>query len=193
MKKLVPSLIGVCLAVDAVAQQPAGFLGTKVAGSATDTGASASGPGIGSFVQMVLALGIVLILLKTVIPKLAGKLNKRLVTSATSTLTIEETANFAGGNLYIVRARSKTLLISASSAGVTCLSDITDAPTNTVEVPTFQEIVEQSEPLNIEKIAAENPETHPWPDTNVPTKRAKFSEETSPIEIALQRIERLAR
>lgn len=193
MKKIAPSLIGVCLTVSAMAQQPAGFLGTKVSGSAAESGASASGPGIGSFIQMVLALGIVLLLLKTVIPKLAGKLNKRLVTSATSTLTIEETANFAGGNLYIVRARSKTLLISASSSGVTCLSDITEGPATAQEVPTFQEIVEASEPLNVERITAEHPQTEPWPDTNVKANKVRHADETTPIEIALQRIERLAR
>src|SRR5579862_4605080 len=87
-----------------------GILGTKsspVAGPMqTDTG----GPGIMSFLQMMIALGIVLVLLKLVMPKLVTKLNKKIVTKAGSAIQIEETAAFAGGSLYVVKARSKTLL-----------------------------------------------------------------------------------
>ncbi len=192
MKKVVPSLIGLCLTVGAVAQQ-SGYLGTKVSGSTATNGASGA-PGVTSFVQMVVALGIVLVLLKTVVPKLAGKLNKRLVTNATSSLTIEETANFAAGNLYIVRARHKTLLLCASSTGVTCLSDLTEGQT-APEVPTFQEIVEAAEPLDPKSIAVE--EGFTIPDTMLPVKsksheKSQDAANPSSIEIALRRIERLA-
>lgn len=119
------SLIGVCLAVGAFSQDQ-GILGTK---SSPVTVSSTSGSmGVMPLVQMGIALAIVLGLLKFVLPKLVGKVNKKLVTSATGGLHIEESANFAGGTLYIVRAKGKTLLLSASTQGVNCLADITEAP-----------------------------------------------------------------
>jgi len=124
---------------------------------------------------MLLALGIVLVLLKTVAPKLIGKMNKRLVTNATSTLNIEETASFAGGTLYIIRAKAKTLLVCVSSSGVSCLADLTEEiPAN--DPPTFQEIVESAKPFE--------------PAVTVATVTEKPA---SDVEAALQRLERLAR
>jgi flagellar biogenesis protein FliO len=102
----------------------------------SDTG----GVGIMSFVQMMVALGIVLLLLKFVLPKLATKLNKKIVTKVGSGIQIEESAAFAGGTLYIVNAKSKSLLLSVNSQGVSCLADLT-APQ--APQPTFQEIVDK--------------------------------------------------
>src|SRR3954466_16408318 len=89
-----------------------GFLGTKaspvVGGMQADTG----GVGFMPFMQMMIALAIVLVLLKFVMPKLVTKLNKKIVTKVGSEIHIEESAAFAGGSLYIVRAKSKTLLLS---------------------------------------------------------------------------------
>ena len=184
MKRFVPSLIGVCLAVGASAGPQAGFMGTKISGSTSPSGAAAAGPGLESFIQMVIALGIVLILLKAVIPKLAGKLGKKLSTGSATTLTIEETASFAGGNLYIVRARSKTLLLSASSTGVTCLSDLTETDT-TPDLPGFQDMVDSAS--GKKPIVDQSELVYDAPLTG------SRPEDPSPIEIALQRIERLAR
>lgn len=172
MKKFAPSLIGVCLAAGAFGQQ-AGYLGTKVGGSSPETAAQSSSVGPGAFIQMVLALGIVLLLLKLVLPKVAGKLNKRLTPSSSSLLSVEETASFAGGNLYIVKARQKTLLLSATSSGVTCLADLTEGSTE--PAPTFEEIVQAAEPLKPEQMQTE--EQAP----------------ADPIAAALQRIERLSK
>ena len=86
-----------------------------------------------------------LVILKWVAPKILAKFQNRIVASERSTLRIEESAAFNGGNLYIVQARSKTLLIASSSTGVTFLSDLTEDIPASPAVPTFMEIVEAAE------------------------------------------------
>ena len=57
----------------------------------------------------------------------------------------EKSAAFAGGNLYVVRAKSKTLLLSVATTGVTCLADLTEVPVEpTHEVLSFQEMVDEA-------------------------------------------------
>jgi flagellar biogenesis protein FliO len=90
---------------------------------------------------MIIALGVVLVLLKLVMPKLVSKLNKKIVTKVGSAIQIEESAAFAGGSLYIVKAKSKTLLLSVTAAGVTCLADLS-AQNGEDAMPTFQEMVD---------------------------------------------------
>lgn len=98
--------------------------GTKRDALATaPTGGSTAMP----LFQMLIALGIVFALLKFALPKLASKLNKRLVTGVNSSIRIEESANFAGGSLYIVGARDRTLLLSVGTNGVSCVADLTPA------------------------------------------------------------------
>jgi flagellar biogenesis protein FliO len=114
------------------------LLGTK-----SDPAASSGGGcvGFGPMIQMLVALGIVLILLKVLLPKLVTKFGKKMVTTFDGGIKIEESANFAGGTLYVVKARKKTLLLSVHSAGVTCLSDLTETD-SLAEAPTFQEMVD---------------------------------------------------
>lgn len=117
-------------------------------------------------VQMAIALGVVLFLLKFILPRIVGKMNKKLITSATSMLKVEESATFAGGTLYIVRARSKTLLLSVSTQGVNCLADITEEDAKPEEKTAFEEIIDSA------------------PGDRLP--------DTAVIEQALNRLERLA-
>ncbi len=119
-----------------------GFLGTKASPTVTPMQADTGGVGFMSFLQMMVALGIVFVLLKFIMPKLATKLNKRIVTKVGSQIQIEETAAIAGGSLYIVKARSKTLLLSATAQGVSCLADISD-PAPSREPESFQDIVDR--------------------------------------------------
>lgn len=156
------SLIGVCLAVGALGQEQ-GFLGTK--SSPVTVSSNSGGIGVMPLIQMAIALAIVLGLLKFVLPKMVGKMNKKLVTSVTSGLHIEESANFAGGTLYIVRARSKTLLLSVSTQGVNCLADITEK--------------------------AEEPEKTEF-ETIIDAAPGEKLPEHAVIEEALERLERLA-
>ncbi len=133
------SLIGLCLTVGAFAQG-SGVLGTKASASPVVSGNA--GMGVMPLVQMGIALAVVLGLLKFVVPKMMGKMNKKLVTSATSALHIEESANFAGGTLYIVRAKTKTLLLSVSTQGVTCLTDLTESAKEP-EKTAFEAIIDE--------------------------------------------------
>lgn len=120
--------------------------------------------------QMLLALGIVFALLKFGLPKLASKLNKRLVTGVNSSIRIEESANFAGGSLYIVGARDRTLLLSVGTNGVSCVADLTPVE-RAPEPPLFSEVLDKA-------VVAE-----PQP-----------SDEPDPVEVrrALDRLARLA-
>lgn len=140
MRKFVGAGIALGLAALSSAQSRSGFLGTKPGGT-TDFGASASSPGPFAFLQMLLALGIVLVLLKFVAPKLLDRFGKRITTSTGGSLKIEETASFGGGNLYIVHAKGKTLLIGATQQSVNCLADLTEVSA-APEVPVFEELLE---------------------------------------------------
>ena len=90
-------------------------------------------------IQMFVALVIVLGLVKVVLPKVVGKVNKKLTTTIHSGIKIEESAHFAGGTLYVVNAKSKTLLLSVTPQGVSCLADISEAPKP--EPPSFEELI----------------------------------------------------
>ncbi len=143
-----------------------GILGTKASPTTGGVTPDSSGVGFMPFMQMILALGVVLLLLKFVMPKLVTKLNKKIVSKDGSSLQIEESAAFAGGSLYIVRAKGKTLLLSASNTGVSCLADLTGSAAP--ELPSFQEIVEkeQSGPLQpFAVVQAEIPEYAAKPTT----------------------------
>jgi flagellar biogenesis protein FliO len=119
-----------------------GFMGTKASPPVGPMQADTGGVGFMSFLQMMIALAIVLVLLKFVMPKLVTKLNTKIVTKVGSEIHIQESAAFAGGSLYIVQAKSKSLLLSVTSTGVSCLADLTSS-TEQQELPTFQEIVDK--------------------------------------------------
>jgi hypothetical protein len=121
-------LIALCGAM--VASAGTGIVGTKLGGDyAPATSPNGTGVGFGALAQMLLALAIVAFLLKWALPKLAGKVvGKKLISRGTPTgaaIQIEETAQFAGGNLYVISARGKTLLISVSGQSVSTLADLT--------------------------------------------------------------------
>jgi flagellar biogenesis protein FliO len=141
LKKFFFALSGLALSGATLAQ---GFAGTK-SGSAASTPASGSAPGIPAMLQMLVAVGIVVFLLKAVLPRIASKVNKKLVTGAASSLKIEESANFAGGSLYVVRARRKTILLGVTGTAVTCLADLTEEEDAQPLPPTFNEILVEAE------------------------------------------------
>jgi flagellar biogenesis protein FliO len=110
-------------------------------------------------------------------PKLMGKMNKRLVTSAGSDIRIEESASFAGGSLYVVSARGKTLLLSVNAQGVQCLSDLSEARPEPL-APTFGELVEAQLQRTTQESEPAGPTADPEPEDGVTA--------------ALRRLERLA-
>ncbi len=105
------------------------------------------------FVQMIVAVAIVLGLLKFVLPRVVGKVGKGLHTGLNSSIRVEESATFAAGQLHIVSARGKAILIAVTPQGVTTLADLTEVPTSPqqTEEPAFFELMDQakSEPEEV--------------------------------------------
>lgn len=124
-----------------------GALGTKKDIALPQTGPSAPTLGGMQILQMLVALAIVVGLLKFVLPKLASKFGKKLSPSLGSSLKLEESAAFPGGQLYVVQARRKTLLLAMTQQGVTCLADLTDAPDTPAEPPAFFDLVDAAHTL----------------------------------------------
>lgn len=129
-------LVGMVVAGTAAAQ---GNFGLKK--DPISTPSSSSPIGMMPMVQMLIALGLVYVMLRYLLPKFFGKMNRKMSAATGSSLRIEESANFAGGSLYVVHAREKTLLLSVSTSGVTCLADLTQP--EKPQPPTFKEMVEQ--------------------------------------------------
>lgn len=156
------------------------------------TGVSSSGDGGASLMpllQMALAVTVVVFLLKSFMPKIVGKLNKSLSTKTGSAIKIEESATFAGGTLYIVNAKSKSLLISVNGTGVSCLADLTEANPQP-SAPAFFEILEEktAEPKKpvAQAVAYLSEEAAADGEAEEETDREDFA-------IALERLNRIAK
>ncbi len=96
-----------------------------------------------SMVQMLIVLAAVLAIVKFGMPRIMAMFGNRLVTGTTANIRIEESASFPGGNLYVVRARNKTLLLGVANAGIQCLADLTE-PHPLEKALTFQEMLESA-------------------------------------------------
>jgi flagellar biogenesis protein FliO len=94
------------------------------------------------FLQMMLALAIVLVLIKFVLPKLMGGINKKAVAKSGPGIDVEESTNFAGGQLHVVTVRGKTLLLGSSTSGLTCLADLGSTRPK-ADAPLFMDMVAQ--------------------------------------------------
>lgn len=140
MKRAAGLLIGIAAAW-ASAQQTS-FPGTKKDIMSAPISGGSSTLGVVQLAQMLIALGIVFAVVKYLLPKIATKMGKKLNTKLGSDIKIEESASFAGGMLYIVQARGKSLLISVGQQGVTCLADLTEKEEAEESFTTFKEIVE---------------------------------------------------
>lgn len=164
------------------------FAGDALTGMKADplsSGASASGSGGVGFmalVQMVVALAIVLVVVKYALPKFASTFNKRLATGTGSSIKVEESAAFAGGNLYVVSVRGKELLLSASASGVVCLADLTEGPSKP-EPLGFDDLLEAAQTAPVARAVVE------VPVTDTPAEEVSSGDR---IADALKRLERLA-
>ncbi len=123
-------------------------LGTKkdVVSPATTTTAPIVQPW--DLLQMFVAVAVVAVLLKWVLPKVIAKLGKRISTPVGSSISVEETASFGGGQLQIVKVRSKTLLLSIGSTGVTCLADLTESLSTDQEAKVFFDYLDEAKDKN---------------------------------------------
>lgn len=98
------------------------------------------------FVQMLVAVVIVGVLLKLVMPKVITKLGGRLNARFDSEIKLKESATFAGGTLQIVEVRGKVLLLGVTGQAVNCLADLTDSKPEPAPA-TFAEILDEAEPI----------------------------------------------
>jgi len=118
-------LVLLVIGLATIAAAGTGVAGTRLGGEYAPAGSVSTGVGFGALAQMVLALAIVAFLLKWVLPRIAAKFTKKLVSSPEGGIHVEESAQFAGGSLYIISARGKSLLVSVAGTSVTTLSDLT--------------------------------------------------------------------
>ncbi len=75
---------------------------------------------------MILALAVVLLLVKWLVPKYIAKLGKKTNLPVGSELKVEEAANVSGGQLLLVSARGRTILVGAGANGFATLADLSD-------------------------------------------------------------------
>ncbi len=119
-------VIGLVLSAASYAFSQAGLLGTKpsvVTKSVPQTQGNTLGGG--QVLQMIVALVIVAVVLKWVLPKVISKFSGKSSGNLSSSIRIEETAQLSTVTLHVVTVRDKTLLLSVSPQGVSCLSDLT--------------------------------------------------------------------
>jgi hypothetical protein len=125
-------------AVTSLAFSQEQFPGTK-----TDLAHSAGqSSGLMPLFQMAIVAGVILMFLKVWLPKILNRVNRRISTKPGGGISIEESATFAGGTLYVVTARGKTLLLSASTQGVNCLADLTSTSAKADEPSAFIDVLE---------------------------------------------------
>ncbi len=174
---LLAALFG--LALPCLAGPEATAFGTK----ADPSPSPAQAPGLGfmPFLQMMFALAIVLVLVKFLMPKLLGGLNKKIVAKSGGGIEIEESATIGGGQLYVVSVRDKSLLLCASQSGVTCLTELGPKKPK-VEQPLFMDILQQE---------TAQP-THMYVDSQgEPSPAMKSALSDDEIQAALERLNKL--
>lgn len=104
-------------------------------------------------IQMLLALGLVLALVKWVFPLFLKKYGPRMTTKSSGGIHITETAAFGQTTLAVVTVKGRTLLLGASPQQVNCLADLTEAQVAQDALPTFAELLDgekrvESRPVN---------------------------------------------
>jgi flagellar biogenesis protein FliO len=144
-----------CLAV-AHAQAPSGHgsdelapgaLGTRD-NSPLRTTAASSPVGATSLLQMVLALGLVVLLLRYGLPKLLRWGTKAgLGSKLDGEIRVLETRAITGGSLHLVRVHGKLLLLSSTTQGIQLLADLAESQeaTPTTGQNEFDHLLQQSE------------------------------------------------
>lgn len=88
---------------------------------------AAGGIGFQSLAQMLIALAIVVVLIRWLVPKYASKFGKRPKVN-TNNPDIEEVGALALGpnQAHLIKVRGRTLLVGSSAQGVSLIADLTD-------------------------------------------------------------------
>lgn len=112
------------LAANAFSQS--GMLGTKSDSTPALQASQSSG---GGWIQMIIALVLVLGIMRFLLPKLISskvmtKIGGKLTSGVGSEIKIEETASFPGGNLHLVTVKGRSLLLGTTPTSITTLADL---------------------------------------------------------------------
>lgn len=91
----------------------------------TETG----GVGIASAFQMILALVVVVLLVKFLVPKFLGKMFKKTSTDLGPDFETIQTTQIGGQQMHLVKVRNKTLLLGTSQHGLNLIADLTEEQT----------------------------------------------------------------
>lgn len=121
-------------------------LGTKPDLTVSAQTSAPTGPVVSGLeiTQLIIVLGAIFLILKFGLPKLIAKYGKKISTPFDSGIQLQESANFGGGNLQVIKVRGKTLLLAVTQTGVNCLADLTDAPEQTDTDPAFFELLDKA-------------------------------------------------
>lgn len=101
--------------------------------------------GIGpmQLLQLLLALAIVVILLKVVLPRLAPRIQRRIAHHPGSSVRVTESIELGGAGLHLVQVRDRELLIGTATSGVQLIADVTPA-SSSPPPPTFLDFVDSA-------------------------------------------------
>lgn len=90
-------------------------------------GTAYQGIGFQSLAQLLIALAIVVILIRWLVPKYAAKYGKKSVATGLN-VDIQEIGTVALGvsQAHLVQVRGRTLLLGSSAQGLTLLADLTE-------------------------------------------------------------------
>jgi len=163
-----------------------GMLGTK--GDSASALQNSAGAG-GNLLQMIIAVIVVFGLMKFLLPKMMRKFGGKLATGVGSSIKIEESASFAGGTLYVVNVKDKSLLLGVSGTTITTLADL--GPVNRPNPgPTFMEYLESTD--GSKAVVTEMPVVEVAPTIELSEELAVV-ETDGEAKVALERLQKLMR
>jgi flagellar biogenesis protein FliO len=159
---------------------------------------ASSGIGISEMLQMLLALGVVLLFLRYLLPKWMTRLHTRIQSRPNSSIQIEDSATFGSARIYVVHVKGKTFLLCAAAQGVHCLADLTNAPETAKreepEAPLFFEMLDQSRnSLQEESPNVTVDKESVWEKSGqiASDSQGNFNRPVRDLKTALERLERL--
>jgi len=103
-----------------------------------------TGVGPMQLVQLLLALAVVIVALKFVLPRLAPRLQRRITHRPSASMQVAETIEMGSASLHLVRVRDRELLIGAVPTGLQLLADVTPSRATPASPPTFLDFVDSA-------------------------------------------------
>jgi flagellar biogenesis protein FliO len=110
-----------------IAQVGSGIPGLKDDPIPPFNSSASGGVGTASLVQMLVALAIVVVLVRWLVPKYLKKIKTKSAKSEFGAdVEVVNTTELGGASLHLIKVRGRTLLIGASSQGLSTLADLTE-------------------------------------------------------------------